>query len=366
MALNCLNSSDVRLSRHGIPLICPVRNEMRFLPAFLRHYRKMGISKFIFIDNNSNDGTTDYLLAQPDCLVFHTSDSYRESYFATLWINELICKLDLQGWMIYVDIDEHLVYPNFEDVDIFGYCESVGRAGFDCVNAAMIDMYPSGSFIGLSFEPEEELSSVMGWFDTDYILREAPKRPWDKRESFMLQVVGGPRCRLLSSLAVEERHGAIFQTICNQLDRIIDRVPFSFIPLLAKIAPREIPAQHKQPINFAKPGFRYLHSHQAINRSVGPDMTALLHYKFCGELTRRFEMKSEGNHFRRGLQYLQLENAVSAWGKPSLVYEGSRQYKSSADLAVVGLIGPAAGEVWKNPKVRAIKTSASGPRVARR
>jgi hypothetical protein len=365
MALSCMNGPGIRLSRSGIPLVCPVRNETRFLPSFLRHYREMGVCKFIFIDNDSSDGTTDYLLAQPDCLVFHTPDSYRESNFATLWINEVISKLDIQGWLISVDVDEHLIYPNIEQIDVLNYCEGLARAGFDCVNAAMIDMYPSGNFLDLSFGPEEELLDVMGWFDTDYLFREWPMRPWDKRDFFLLQVLGGPRCRLLSSLEIEENHGGFFQTVYNQLDRIVNWVPLSFIPVLAAIAPCQVPAQQKQPINLVRPGFKYLHSHRATNRSVGPDMMALLHYKFCGELTRRFEMKAEGNHFRRGLEYLQLENALAAWQRPSLRYEGSRQYRSSSDLAAVGLVGPIASAIWNDPKVEAIRTSAAGPRIVR-
>jgi hypothetical protein len=95
-------------------------------------------------------------------------------------------------------------------------------------------------------------------------------------------------------------------------------------------------------------------------------MTALLHYKFCGELKRRFEMKSEGNHYRRGLSYMQLEDAIAAWRQSSLRYPGSRQYRSSADLAAVGLIGPAASRVWIDPTVKSVRTSVSGPCAVKR
>jgi hypothetical protein len=206
----------------------------------------------------------------------------------------------------------------------------------------------------------------MGWFDADYVFREWPSRPWDKREFFLLQVLGGPRCRLLSSLEIEMRHGGAFYTLCNQVDRIVDRVPLSFIPLLAKITPHDMPAQQKRPINLVRPGFKYLHSHGGTNSAAAADMTALLHFKFCGELKSRFEMKAEGNHYRRGLTYLQLENAVSSWPKRSLCYEGSRQYRSSADLAAVGLIGPAAGRVWNDPAIKAVRTSVSGPIAIKR
>ena len=265
-----------------------------------------------------------------------------------------------------MDVDEHLVYPDIESTDICKFCENAGRAGFDCVNAAMIDMYPQGSFLDLVVEPGRKVSDVMDWFDADYIFREWPSRPWDRRRSFVLQILGGPRCRLLSSLDAEANHGGLFYTFANQVDRIVDRIPLGLLPLLARIAPREMPAQQKRPINFVKSGFRYLNSHTCTNVNVACDMTALLHYKFCGELKSRFAMRSEGNHYRRGLTYMQLEDAILAWSRPSLVYSGSRQYRSSADLAAVGLIGPAASAVWNDPAVRSVRTSTSGPRPATR
>ena len=365
MALRFLNSKDTRPSG-GIPLVCPVRDEMAFLPAFLDHYRKMGVCDFLFIDNDSRDGTTDYLVAQSDCRVFHTVDSFRASNFAMNWINEIIETFGISGWLIYVDVDEHLVFPDIENAGIAEFCESARTAGFDSINAAMIDMYPSGSFLELTVGPEQKLSDVMSWFDADYVFREWPRRPWDKRGGLLLQVLGGPRCRLLSDLDTEASHGPVFYTLANQVDRVVDRIPLSLMPLLARIAPREMPAQQKRPINFVKPGFRYINSHVGTNVNVAADMTALLHYKFCGELKRRFEMKSEGNHYRRGLSYMQLEDAVAAWHQPSLCYPGSRQYRSSADLEAVGLIGPAPSQIWRDPAVRSVRTSPSGPRAIRR
>jgi len=117
----------------------------------------------------------------------------------------------------------------------------------------------------------------------------------------------------------------------------------------------------KRPINLVKSGFRYLNSHISTNGSVAADMTALLHFKFCGELKRRFEMKSEGNHYRRGLSYMQLEDAVASWTQSSLCYPGSCQFRTSADLLAVGLIGTAPSKVWTDCQVKSIRTSKSGP-----
>jgi hypothetical protein len=84
------------------------------LPDFLRHYRSLGIDTFCFIDNGSVDGTRDYLLAQPDCLVYYTDELYKASGFAADWVNRVIAELRISGWFVLVDADEHLCYAHME------------------------------------------------------------------------------------------------------------------------------------------------------------------------------------------------------------------------------------------------------------
>ena len=48
------------------------RNEALRLPAFLEH-RRLGVDGFFIIDNDSTDGTTDYLAGQPDVRAFRTA-----------------------------------------------------------------------------------------------------------------------------------------------------------------------------------------------------------------------------------------------------------------------------------------------------
>ena len=62
-----------------------LRNEMLRLPAFLEHYRRLGVSRFLLVDNGSDDGSRELLLAQPDVTVFHTDQSYAESGCGIAW-----------------------------------------------------------------------------------------------------------------------------------------------------------------------------------------------------------------------------------------------------------------------------------------
>ena len=52
-----------------------LRNEAVRLPYFLKYYRNMGINHFVFVDNDSTDGSLEYLAAQPDVSVWTTKSS---------------------------------------------------------------------------------------------------------------------------------------------------------------------------------------------------------------------------------------------------------------------------------------------------
>lgn len=331
----------------AIPVICPIRDEMAMLPHFLDHYRRLGIERFIFIDNGSIDGGKDYLCAQPDCRLYFTEQNYRESNFATSWINEIIERDNIEGWLVYADIDEHLIFPDCESQSLAAYCASLTRQGFDAAYAIMLDMYPAGDFLAVKPSKDVPLAQAMPWFDADYIIRTWPRRPWTpKTLKHAPQFLGGPRCRLQTSLEREANRGWLDYLLFNQVDRFVDFVPLPLIPTLARLWPIEIPALQKTPLNYVRPGFRYWNSHTATNGAFSQDLLVFLHFKFCSELQSRFRMvQAQANHVRRGLHYFQLQQALHRW-KGSLIYEGSVKFESSQDLAGAGLLGRAASSVW--------------------
>lgn len=92
-------------------LFSTLRNERVRLPYFLDYYREQGINHFLIVDNDSNDGSTDYLAQQPDVSVWHTKFSYKRARFGVDWLNWLQLKYAHGHWALVVDPDEFLVYP---------------------------------------------------------------------------------------------------------------------------------------------------------------------------------------------------------------------------------------------------------------
>jgi hypothetical protein len=70
--------------------VSTLRNERPRLPYFLRYYRDRGVSHFFFVDNDSDDGTREYLAVQEDCSVWTTPDSYKRARFGIDWMNRLL------------------------------------------------------------------------------------------------------------------------------------------------------------------------------------------------------------------------------------------------------------------------------------
>jgi hypothetical protein len=342
-------------------LICPIRDEMGLLPHFLEHHRRIGVRQFILIDNNSVDGTREYAAAQEDCIVYFTDESYYDSGYARDWINRVLAENDYRGWLLYLDVDEHLVYRGLEDTPIEGFLERLAAEGADTVFGAMLDMYPEGDFTDLRVCASDNLHQKLSRFDSDYVFRQWPQRPWEPQPAgFRLQVLGGPRCRLLSNLARERRRGALHYTLANQVDRFVEAVPLGLMPALASVWPCEVPAQQKKPINFVRPGFSYSNSHSCSNNRPAGETVALLHFKFCHELQQRLRYSaSEGNHYRRGLSYHQLDAALKRWGRRPLTYPGTRVYRSSRDLEAVGLIGPRPAALWRDGATEVITCAQS-------
>ena len=124
-----------RLDRHPLPApqgevraFLLVRNERDRLPWLLEYYRGLGVDRFLLLDNDSDDGTRDWLLAQgPDLHLFHTEASFAASGAGMRWMNRLLDEHGSGAWCLTVDADEALVYP---------HCETFGWPGSPPISTA--------------------------------------------------------------------------------------------------------------------------------------------------------------------------------------------------------------------------------------
>lgn len=139
--LRLLGGKLERGAGKGVLMASMMRNELPRLPDFLSHHRGLGVSGFVLIDNDSKDGTLDYLAAQPDVIVYSTADSYSQSYFGIRWLNQVI-DTHGSGWVLYADADERLVYSGSESRSVDDLTQYLAARGEQIVPGVMIDMFP--------------------------------------------------------------------------------------------------------------------------------------------------------------------------------------------------------------------------------
>ena len=128
-----------------------VRNEMFMLPHFLRHYRDLGVTAFLMVDNCSDDGTLEYLLEQPDVTVFSAEGSFRQAAQGTDWKVALCAQFRLGKWTLIADTDELLLYPGYETRSFADFVNDPMHGNADAFLSSMIDMFPKGSLSEATF-----------------------------------------------------------------------------------------------------------------------------------------------------------------------------------------------------------------------
>ena len=85
-AFERMDSYPICVIPGAVPVFFCAQNERRRLPHFLAHHRRIGAGPFFGIDNGSNDGTMEYLLAQSDCHVFSTRESFAAGGFGMVTV----------------------------------------------------------------------------------------------------------------------------------------------------------------------------------------------------------------------------------------------------------------------------------------
>lgn len=153
------------LPEEAIPCFMVVRNEAARLPYCLDYYRRLGVARFFVVDNDSQDGTLDWLLVQPDVHVWHTTASFGGARCGTDWTESLLRAHGQGRWCLVVDADELLVYPGSETRPLSDLCAELDRAGLRALMAIMVDMYSDRPIRDTHYRPGEAFLDVSPYFD---------------------------------------------------------------------------------------------------------------------------------------------------------------------------------------------------------
>lgn len=178
------------MPQKAILLLCTLRNERVRLPFFLRYYRELGVEHFLFVDNDSQDGSREYLAEQNDASVWTTTGSYKASHFGVDWLTWLQRRYCHGHWCLTVDVDEFLVYPFCETRPLRALTDWMDASAVRAFSAMMLDMYPKGPLHEQPYREGQNPFEIAQWFDSgNYTVLRNPGLG-------NLWIQGGPRARV--------------------------------------------------------------------------------------------------------------------------------------------------------------------------
>lgn len=303
-----------------------VRDEMLRLPQTLDHYRRIGVGRFFTVDNGSRDGTREFLLAQPDCQVFFTHNSYSEATYGLEWQQTLLDEYGVGHWCLVVDADEWFIYPGYETRQLPELAAYLDRNGAQGVFAFLLDMYGPGTFEeAVTGSCDSTLLDSSRYFDGDYVWRRRARIPILQAFRFPeYNITGGPRWRVLFPLA--HRHYYLMWWIWHLSEYLKFRLPAAL---------KSAPTLTKIPFVRWAPGRRYQHPHATTPIQLSDVTGVLLHFKFLRDFYSRVKVQlsletQRGDgiwaaELERYLNRLKREPALKFYYPGSVAYEGSDQ-----------------------------------------
>ena len=179
--------SELRHDRRQPILVCVVRDEVANLPEFLRHYRTVGIERFVFIDNASRDRSKEYLIEQPDVDLFYSSTKF-DWYEKQAWINLVIKSYGYGRWYLVVDADELLVFDGCYERSLRDLVLVAEQREIRRVRGILVDMYQTGSDWTDASGRNNLFSTYKNFDGVGYVESPTPA---------MISVTGGVRARML-------------------------------------------------------------------------------------------------------------------------------------------------------------------------
>ncbi|MEE9454471.1 MAG: glycosyltransferase family 2 protein [Paracoccaceae bacterium] len=191
------NRTDVRRET-DVFLFSVIHNERHRLPYFLDYYRKLGIDHFFFVDNASDDGSREFLAAQPDVSLWHSGASYKRANFGMDWVNSLLRRYGRNHWCLIVDADEFFVYPHCDTRPIGALTDWLDASAIKSFGAMLLDMYPKGALESQTYTSGQDPFEVLTHFDSCNYTH----KPNEKYGNLWIQ--GGPRQRVFFSDTPEQ------------------------------------------------------------------------------------------------------------------------------------------------------------------
>ncbi|WP_341861145.1 glycosyltransferase family 2 protein [Gymnodinialimonas sp. 57CJ19] len=313
-----------------------VHNEGNLIEPFLEHYRSFGNITFIVIDDRSTDGSTEFLLAQPNVTVLAPKEGSTYAKHKREWRGQVLDEVADGRWILAPDADEHLFWHGAPERSFDDLIRVLDAEGAGALYAIMIDMYAD--------RPLDEHVYTGGSLSQSFPLFDDPRidpaGTWMERGAsrFLknwptpaVSVLGGMRQRLVDSQSSQLIPLRRFNR--RLLGRLRDHqgMGSNFGRALTK-HPKTMPANllTKLPLVKWKRGFRFYGGAHSLNAetAISSERAVLLHFPVTRGRDGLDSIVSRGQHSANSGHY----RALLGVAEINPTYYGTRELTSLKDM----------------------------------
>jgi hypothetical protein len=304
--LRCAVNQTAAIAPDSILLFSTIRNERVRLPFFLKYYRDLGVNHFLIVDNDSTDGSHEYLAGQPDVSLWHSAGSYKRAHFGVDWLNRLQSKYGHNHWCLTVDPDEFFVYPFCDTRPLRALTDWLDASSIKSFSAMLLDMYPKGPYDLVPYIEGEDPIKTAAYFDSGNYMFERNPRFGN------LWIQGGPRARMFFS-DLPERAPAL-----NKIPLVKWHRSYAYVSSTHMLLPR---------------GLNLVYDEWGGEKASG----CLLHAKFLHTLIDKAEEEMlRRQHYANSHEYRAYRAGLAV--QPDLWTKWSERYINWRQLEILGLM----------------------------
>lgn len=295
-----------RIGRGDLLLFSTLRNERIRLTYFLDYYRRLGIDHFLIVDNDSTDGSREFLAAQPDVSLWTTAASYKRARFGVDWLNWLQMRHGHGHWCLVVDPDEFLIYPFCDTRPLRALTDWLDASSIRSFPAMLLDMYPRGPIGAQPYREGQDPFEIAPHFDSGNYTISRNQRYGN------LWIQGGPRARTFFAEAPEQAPAL------NKIPLVKWHRSYVYVSSTHMLLPR---------------GLNLTYDEWGGEKASG----ILLHAKFLDTFAAKAEEEARrGQHYAGSAEYTAYRAALAR--QPDLWTAWSETYINWRQLEILGLM----------------------------
>jgi len=286
------------LGDDDVVIICAFRNAENLISLFINHHREIGIKNFVFIDNNSNDGSVDIIKKYHKAIttdIWFTDDRF-DSFKSCGWRQRMMLYYGVNRWYLDLDVDELFVYSGIENGGIRKIIDYARKNGIQTIGSIMLDTYSDMPVFSIKEINPRDIQKTYRYIDFDTYIKQ-------NNDNFKFRVFGGPRYRKF------------------HISPFLQKFPLIFI---------------KDDTVNINPHFWYPFSINHNSRLV----SALLHYKFLpGDFEKYKDFVNTGIHWDNSREYkAYVDGLQDDLGFTFFDNKHSIEYKNSKSLEEIQII----------------------------